>query len=101
MDAAASFCPLVTPIIPALTHSAIKVSVYNDNAAAKAINSGIIATPPTKLKLVCDSCVRTGYSKLRETPPTKKVNNCNIIIIPTDLRNFGVCIPVCSCFFLA
>ena len=46
IDAAASFCPLVTPIIPALTHSAIKVAVYNDNAAARAINSGIMATPP-------------------------------------------------------
>ena len=46
IDAAASFCPLVTPIIHALTHSAINVAVYKDKAAAKAINSGIIATPP-------------------------------------------------------
>jgi len=51
--------------------------------------------------MVSESCLRTGYSKLRETPPIRKVNNGNIIIIPADIRNFGVCIPVCSCFYLA
>mgnify|MGYP003310393352 CR=1 FL=1 len=49
IDAAASFCPLVTPIIPALTHSAIKVAVYKDKASANAINSGIMAIKSNSL----------------------------------------------------
>ena len=36
------------PIIPALTHSAINVAVYNDKAAVKAISSGGILNPPRK-----------------------------------------------------
>ena len=47
MLAAASFWPLLTPKIPALTFSAINVAVYMDKAKAKAINSGIILTPPS------------------------------------------------------
>ena len=46
MDAAASFWPLSIPKIPALTFSAINVDVYSDQAKAKAINSGMIDTPP-------------------------------------------------------
>ena len=46
MDAAASFWPLSIPKIPALTFSAINVDVYSDNAKARAINSGMIDTPP-------------------------------------------------------
>ena len=46
IEAAASFCPLLTPNIPALTFSAIKVAVYIDKANANEINSGIILTPP-------------------------------------------------------
>ena len=37
IDAAASFWPLLIPWIPALTHSAIKVAVYNAKAKVKAI----------------------------------------------------------------
>ena len=47
IDAAASFWPLPTPWIPALTHSAIKVAVYKDRDNAKAINSGGKLTPPS------------------------------------------------------
>ena len=47
IDAAASFWPLPTPWIPALTHSAIKVAVYKDKDNAKAINSGGKLTPPS------------------------------------------------------
>ena len=47
MDAAASFWPLLTPCTPALTHSAIKVAVYNDKANAKDINSGGNLIPPS------------------------------------------------------
>ena len=46
IDAAASFCPLLTPSIPALTFSAINVAVYIDSAKAREINSGIMVTPP-------------------------------------------------------
>ena len=65
----------------------MKVAVYSDNARANAINSGIIATPPMKLKMVFDNCVRTGYSKLKETPPIKKVNRGTITNIPKDIKN--------------
>ena len=47
MDAAASFWPLPTPCMPALTHSAINVAVYKDKAKVIAINSGGIPTPPS------------------------------------------------------
>ena len=47
IDAAASFWPLPTPWIPALTHSAIKVAVYKDKDNAKAISSGGKLTPPS------------------------------------------------------
>ena len=47
IDAAASFCPLPTPWIPALTHSAIKVAVYRDKDRVRAINSGGKLTPPS------------------------------------------------------
>ena len=47
IDAAASFWPFPIPWIPALTHSAIKVAVYNDNDNARAINSGGKLTPPS------------------------------------------------------
>ena len=46
IDAAASFCPLLTPWTPALTHSAINVAVYNDKANANEINSGGNLSPP-------------------------------------------------------
>ena len=47
--AAASFWPLLTPRIPALTFSAMKVAAYIDKAKANAINSGIMLTPPSKV----------------------------------------------------
>ena len=47
IDAAASFCPLPTPWIPALTHSAIKVAVYKDKDRVSAINSGGKLNPPS------------------------------------------------------
>ena len=47
IDAAASFWPLPTPWIPALTHSAINVAVYKDKDNVNAINSGGKLTPPS------------------------------------------------------
>ena len=47
MEAAASFCPLLTPKTPALTHSAIYVYVYIPKAKTKAINSGMAFEPPS------------------------------------------------------
>ena len=47
IDAAASFWPLLTPWTPALTHSAMKVAVYNDRANARDINSGGNLIPPS------------------------------------------------------
>ena len=47
IEAAASFCPLLTPWTPALTHSAIKVAVYSDKANAREINSGGNLIPPS------------------------------------------------------
>ena len=72
MEAAASFCPLLTPNIPARTFSAIKVAVYIDNANAKDINSGIILTPPLYTYTVFDNCSNCGISKDKDTPPNKK-----------------------------
>ena len=54
IDAAASFWPLLIPWIPALTHSAIKVAVYNAKARVNAINSGGIPRPPSYIKDVVD-----------------------------------------------
>ena len=48
-EAAASFCPFPIASMPALTHSAINVAVYNDKAKSKAINSGGISKPPLKV----------------------------------------------------
>ena len=56
IDAAASFCPLLTPWTPALTHSAIKVAVYKDKANAKEINSGGNFRPPSYVNDVWDNC---------------------------------------------
>ena len=47
IEAAASFWPLPTPWIPALTHSAMKVAVYKANDKVKAINSGGKLKPPS------------------------------------------------------
>ena len=47
IDAAASFWPLPTPWIPALTHSAINVAVYKDKDRVSAINSGGKLKPPS------------------------------------------------------
>ena len=46
-EAAASFWPLLTPSIPALTHSATNVEVYKDKPKTKAINSGGRLIPPS------------------------------------------------------
>jgi len=51
--------------------------------------------------MVFDNCVRTGYSKLKETPPIKKVNRGTMTNIPKDIKNLGICFPVLSCCFLA
>ena len=45
-DLAASFCPLLTAKIPALTFSAINAEVYKERANTNAKNSGINLTPP-------------------------------------------------------
>ena len=47
IDAAASFCPLLIPWIPALTHSAMKVAVYRASANVNAISSGGKPSPPS------------------------------------------------------
>ena len=60
IDAAASFWPLLTPWMPALTHSAMKVAVYKDNAKTKAINSGGKLKAGSKINPVADSCFSTG-----------------------------------------
>ena len=51
--------------------------------------------------MVWDICLRTGYSKAKDTPPTKNVNKGIIVIIPTDIKKEGIRLPVCSCCFLA
>ena len=61
MLAAASFCPLPTPCIPALTFSATNVAVYIERAKANEISSGIILIPPLKLKTVSESWFNSGY----------------------------------------
>ena len=60
IDAAASFCPLLIPWIPALTHSAINVAVYNAKANVKAISSGGMPRPPSYIYDVSDSCFNSG-----------------------------------------
>ena len=87
MLAAASFCPLVTPNIPALTFSAIKVAVYMDKDKANAISSGIIFNPPSNVKIVGESCFSTGYSKDRLTPKKRNVINGKAIKINSDIIN--------------
>ena len=77
MEAAASFCPLLTPNIPARTFSAMKVAVYIDKANAREINSGIILTPPLYTKTVVDSCSNSGISNVKVTPANKKVKRGN------------------------
>ena len=62
IDAAASFCPLLIPWIPALTHSAIKVAVYNAKANVKAMSSGGNPNPPLYLNDVFAICSKTGIS---------------------------------------
>ena len=99
--AAASFWPLFTPKIPALTFSAIKVAVYIDRAKANAINSGIILTPPLYVKTVGESCVKTGYSKVRLTPRKKNVNKGSNTKINRDIIVVGNCFPNCSLCFVA
>ncbi len=64
IDAAASFWPLLTPWIPALTHSAINVAVYKASAKVKAINSGGKPRPPLNLKDVFANWTNSGISKL-------------------------------------
>ena len=36
--------------------------------------------------MVLDICLRTGYSKLRETPPNKNASRGSISIIPKDME---------------
>jgi len=63
----------------------MNVAVYIDRAIANAINSGIILTPPRKLKIVVDICFKTGISNSRVTPPIKKLKagneNSNAVLI--------------------
>ena len=94
MLAAASFCPLFTPSIPALTFSAIKVAVYMDKDKANAISSGIMFNPPTKVKIVGESCFKTGYSKESVTPNNRNDINGNVKKLPTiSLENHKLKIP--------
>ncbi len=50
--------------------------------------------------MVLDNCFSSGYSKSKETPPIKKVRNGRTVIIVSEIKNFGYCLPVCSCSFL-
>ena len=84
-ELAASFWPLLIPCIPALTHSAIKVAVYKDNANVNAINSGGSDIPPSYMKDVADNCFNSGISKFKETPPIKKDNPGRINKINRDI----------------
>ena len=100
MLAAASFCPLLTPNIPALTFSAIKVAVYMDKDKANAISSGIMFNPPSNVKIVGESCFKTGYSKESVTPNNIKDIIGNIKKINNDIEVVGNCLPNCSLCFL-
>ena len=51
--------------------------------------------------MVFDNCVSTGYSKLKETPPTRKDKSGSNTIIPRDIIKDGIRLPVCSCCFFA
>jgi len=51
--------------------------------------------------MVFDNCLSSGYSKVKETPPIKNVNNGNNTISEVDIENTGICFPVCSCCFFA
>ena len=101
IEAAASFCPLLTPWTPALTHSAIKVAVYKDKANAKEINSGGNFRPPSYVNDVRYNCFITGISTDASTPPRKKLNNGKIIKRPIDINRTGVWAPWFSCLFFA
>ena len=93
IDAAASFCPLLIPCIPALTHSAIKVAVYKANANVNAISSGGIPKPPSYINDVVDICFKTGIEKFKETPPIKKVNKGKIINNPSAVSYTHLTLP--------
>ena len=47
--------------------------------------------------MVFDNCVRTGCSKVKVTPPIKKVNSGNTINIPRDIKKGGIGQPDFSC----
>ena len=101
IDAAASFWPLLTPCIPALTHSAMKVAVYKANDKVKAISSGGKLMPPSYLNEVVANCFNLGISNDKLTPPIKKLSKGNIKIKPTDIQKTGNCLPCVSWTFLA
>ena len=60
--------------MPALTHSAINVAVYNDKDNAKAINSGGLNLHHLhKQMTVVANCFNSGISKDSLTPPIKNL----------------------------
>ena len=70
-------------------------------ASVKAINSGGIPKPPSKVNEECYICLNSGKLQDKSTPPIKKVIAGNNIKIPNEIKNFGYCIPSSSCFFFA
>ena len=70
IEAAASFWPLPTPCIPALTFSAIKVAVYRVSANVNAISSGGIPNPPSNVNEVLANCFNSGKLHDKSSPPT-------------------------------
>ena len=48
--------------------------VFNRKGVERAINSGIILIPPSKVKTVGDNCFRDGYSNDKDTPNKRKAN---------------------------
>ena len=86
--------------MPALTFSAIKVAVHMDKDKANAISSGIMFNPPSKVKIVGESCFNTGYSNESFTPNNRNEIKGNVIKINNDIEVVGNCLPICSLCFL-
>ena len=75
--------------------------VFNRKGVERAINSGIILIPPSKVKTVGDNCFRDGYSNDKDTPNKRKANKGKTININKDIVKVGICFPNCSLCFVA
>ena len=79
----------------------MNVAVYIDKAKASAINSGIMLTPPAYVNTVGESCFKTGYSKVRDTPRKRNVIKGININVAIEMVVDGICFPNCSLCLVA